>query len=46
MVITSLTTLVNGISSYTAQNLGAGKLDRVRAGFFAGFRLVWMLILQ
>jgi len=43
MIITSLTTLGNGISSYTAQNLGAKKPDRVRAGFFAGLRLVWLL---
>ena len=45
MVITSLTTLGNGISSYTAQNLGANKPDRVRAGFFAGLKLVWLLCL-
>ena len=45
MVITSLTTLGNGISSYTAQNLGAGQPRRVRAGFFAGLRLVWSLCL-
>ena len=32
MVITSLTTMGNGISSFSAQNFGAGKLDRVRAG--------------
>ncbi len=32
MVITSLTTLGNGISSFSAQNFGAGKLDRVRGG--------------
>ena len=43
MVITSLTTLGNGISSYTAQNLGAKKPDRVRSGFRAGLRLVWLL---
>ena len=43
MVITSLTTLGNGISSYTAQNLGANLPRRVRAGFWAGIRLVWML---
>ena len=43
MVITSLTTLANGISNYTAQNLGAGKYDRIKAGFKAGFRLVWMI---
>ncbi|MGN1444656.1 MAG: MATE family efflux transporter, partial [Eubacteriales bacterium] len=29
MVITSLTTLGNGISNYTAQNLGAGKYERI-----------------
>ena len=29
MVITSLTTLGNGISNYTAQNLGASKYDRI-----------------
>ena len=43
MVITSLTTLGNGISSYTAQNLGAKKPERVRSGFWAGIRLVWLL---
>ena len=43
MVITSLTTLGNGISNYTAQNLGAGKYDRIRAGFRAGLKLVWAL---
>ena len=40
LVITSFTTLGNGISNYTAQNLGAQKLDRIRAGFRAGLRLV------
>lgn len=43
MIITSLTTLGNGISNFTAQNLGAGKCDRIRAGFKEGVRLVWML---
>ncbi len=43
LVITSFTTLGNGISSYTAQNLGAGKLDRVKAGFIAGIKMVWMI---
>lgn len=45
LVITSFTTLGNGMSNYTAQNLGAGKLDRIEAGFKAGLRLVWMLCL-
>ena len=43
MVITSLTTLGNGISNFTAQNLGAGKYDRIRAGFRTGLKLVWTL---
>lgn len=43
LVITSFTTLGNGISNYTAQNIGAQKLDRVKAGFRAGLKLVWML---
>ena len=30
LVITSLTTLGNGISNFTAQNIGASKLDRVQ----------------
>ena len=43
LVMTSFTTLGNGISNYTAQNLGAGKLSRIRQGFRVGIRLVWML---
>lgn len=43
LVITSFTTLGNGVSNYTAQNIGAQKPERVRAGFFAGVRLVWLL---
>ena len=45
LVITSLTTLCNGISNYTSQNVGAGKTERVRAGFAAGIKLVWMICL-
>ena len=43
MVITSLTTLGNGISNFTAQNLGAAKFNRIKAGFRAGLKLVWAL---
>lgn len=45
LVITSLTTLGNGVSNYAAQNLGAGKLQRVRSGFKAGVGLVWTICL-
>ena len=43
LVITSFTTLGNGVSNYAAQNLGAGRLDRIAAGFRAGVRMVWTL---
>mgnify|MGYP003293062334 CR=1 FL=1 len=43
LVITSFTTLGNGMSNYTAQNLGAGKYNRIHEGFRAGLRLVCML---
>lgn len=43
LVITSFTTLGNGISNYTAQNIGAGKPGRVREGFHAGRKMVWLL---
>ncbi len=43
LVITSFTTIGSGISNYTAQNLGAGKPDRVRSGFFAALKMVWVI---
>ena len=43
LVITSFTTLANGISNYTAQNLGAGKQSRIHEGFRAGIRMIWLL---
>ena len=43
LVITSFTTLGNGISNFAAQNIGAGKWDRVKVGFSVGLKLVWSL---
>ena len=43
LVITSLTTLGNGISNFTSQNLGAKKHDRIKEGFRAGVKLVWLI---
>ncbi|MCD8396655.1 MAG: MATE family efflux transporter [Lachnospiraceae bacterium] len=43
LVITSFTTLGNGISNYTAQNIGAGKRPRVKDGFRAGVKMVWLI---
>ena len=41
LVITCFTTIGNGVSNYTAQNIGAEKLDRVRQGFRAGLKMIW-----
>lgn len=43
LVVTSFTTLGNGISNYTSQNIGAQKLHRIKSGFRAGLKLVWLL---
>ena len=43
LVITSFTTIGNGISNYTSQNIGAGKPERVGGGFSSGIALVWIL---
>ena len=43
LVITSFTTLGNGVSNYTAQNIGAKKLYRIKDGFRAGIKMVWIL---
>lgn len=43
LVITSFTTLGNGISNFTAQNLGAGKGERIKKGFAAGIQMVWLI---
>ena len=37
--ITSFTTLGNGLSSFTAQNVGAGAIDRVKKGYKAGVKM-------
>lgn len=43
--ITSFSTLGNALSSFSAQNIGAGKVERVRKGFGAGTILAWMIAL-
>ena len=43
MIITSLTTLGNGISNFAGQNLGAQKFSRIKDGFKAGIKLVWTI---
>ena len=39
-VTVCITTLGSGVSNFTAQNYGAGKMDRVRGGFKAGVSLM------
>ncbi len=41
--ITTLGTLGNGISSYTAQNMGANRTDRVKKGFFSGLMIAFIV---
>lgn len=43
LVITSFTTIGNGMSNFSAQNIGAGKFSRVKEGFWGGAKLVWIL---
>lgn len=45
LIITSFTTLGNGISNYAAQNIGAKKLERIMPGFRAGIKMVWLISL-
>ncbi|MBQ9166188.1 MAG: MATE family efflux transporter [Oscillospiraceae bacterium] len=45
LVITSFTTLGNGVSNYTAQNLGANKPERIRAGFVEAWKLLLIIAL-
>lgn len=43
LVVTSYTTMGNGISSYTAQNIGASKYERVKSGLYAGLKLAFII---
>ena len=43
LVITSFTTIGNGISNFAAQNLGAKKYGRLSEGFRAGIKIVWCI---
>ena len=43
LVTTSFTTIGNGMSNYTAQNIGAANPKRVKQGYWAGLKMVWLL---
>lgn len=44
-VITGFTTLGNGVSGFTAQNMGAGRRDRIRDGLRTGLKLAVLVAL-
>ncbi len=37
--------LGNGLSSFTAQNIGAGKTERIHDGFKAGIKMAWIIMI-
>ncbi|HHX38276.1 MAG TPA: MATE family efflux transporter [Clostridiaceae bacterium] len=43
LAVTSFLTIGNGMSNYTAQNLGAQKMERIQHGFKAGLKIVWTI---
>lgn len=43
--ITSFTTLGNGVSSFTAQNIGAQKKARIRKGFQSGYMMAVIVVI-
>lgn len=43
LVITSFSTLGNGMSNFTAQNIGANKIDRIKKGYRGGLIMVYVL---
>lgn len=43
LVITSISTIGNGVSNFTAQNMGAHKTERVAQGWKSGIKMVWVL---
>ena len=43
LAITSFTTIGNGISNFSAQNMGAGYALRVKQGYHGGLKMVWII---
>lgn len=44
LIITSVTTLANAVSSFTAQNIGAGNFERVKRGWSVGRNISWCFV--
>ncbi len=43
MIISSFTTIGNGLSNFTSQNIGAGKFERISKGQRSGVKMVWII---
>ena len=43
LVITTFTTMGNAMSNFAAQNIGAGKADRIKKGFLAGLKMTYVV---
>lgn len=43
LAVTSFSTLGNGLSGFTAQNVGAGEKSRIKKGYFCGCQLAWII---
>ncbi len=43
LVITSFTTLGNAMSNFTAQNIGANKLERIKEGYRGGLFMIYLI---
>jgi len=43
LVVTSFSTLGNGLSGFTAQNIGANKPKRIKEGYFCGCQLAFIV---
>ena len=42
LIITSITTLANAVSAFSAQNIGAGDFKRVESGWKCGLAIAWI----
>lgn len=43
LVVTSFTVLGTGLSSFVSQNLGADKPERIKPGYRAGIKMIWII---
>ncbi|MCI8632869.1 MAG: MATE family efflux transporter [Lachnospiraceae bacterium] len=46
LVTSCFTTIGSGVTNYTSQNLGAGKPERIKAGFKGSVRFMWTIAIS